>query len=50
MNLARYRKTIVALVGAGIVIASRHLGPGNALVVDIETLATALGVYAVPNA
>lgn len=48
-NLARYRKTIVALIGAGIIIMSRHLGPDAALVVDVETLATALGVYAVPN-
>lgn len=49
MNLARYRKTIVALIGAAVVILTRQLGADSALVADIVTVATALGVYATPN-
>lgn len=49
MNLARYNKLIVALAGAVVVILTRHFGPTSAYVLDIETLLTAAGVYAVPN-
>lgn len=47
--LTKYRKTIVAVVGAVVVILSLQLGPDNAVVQAVISLATALGVYVVPN-
>lgn len=49
LNLARYRKTIVAVVGAGVAILTRQLGADSAVVFDLVTVATALGVFGVPN-
>ena len=48
--MSKYRKTIVAVVGAGVVIAGRLLGAESDAYFIIVTLATALGVYATPNA
>ena len=48
--VGKYRKTVVALVGAGVVIAGRLLGADSDAYFIIVTLATALGVYATPNA
>lgn len=45
----KYRKTIVAVVGAVVVILSLQYGPDNALTQAVISLATALGVYALPN-
>lgn len=50
MNLARYRKGIVAGVGCLIAIAGRHLGADSFIVFDLIAVATAFGVYRVPNA
>lgn len=47
--MGKYRKTIVALVGAGVVIAGRLLGAESDAYFIIVTLATAFGVYATPN-
>lgn len=47
--LAAHRKTIIAAVGAAIVILSRHFGATSSLVLDLEVIASAAGVYAVPN-
>ncbi len=51
MNLGRYRKTIAAAVGAIAAIVSLNLVHGTAQtwLVGIVTVATALGVYTVPN-
>lgn len=48
-TVGKYRKTIVAVVGAGVVIAGRLLGADSDAYFIIVTLATALGVYATPN-
>lgn len=50
LNLGKYAKLITALVGAGIVIVGRAVGVDSTIYLDVVTLATALGVYAVPNA
>lgn len=50
IQLGKYRKTIVAVVGAGIVILGRAVGVDSAIYADVVTLATALGVYAIANA
>lgn len=47
-GLAKYRKTIVALIGAAVTVASHYVAP--ALVSDAVVILTALGVYSVPNA
>ncbi len=51
MNLGRYRKTIAAAVGAIAAIVSLNLVHGTAQtwLVGIVAVATALGVYTVPN-
>jgi hypothetical protein len=46
--VARYRKTIVAVIGAGVTIAAQYVAPQ--LVADLALVLTALGVYSVPNA
>lgn len=52
----QYRKLVVALVGAGVMIGSevfgwKHLvGMEDAIVTSIVTLLTAVGVWMVPNA
>lgn len=45
--LARYRKTIVAVTGAAVTIASHYLAP--TIVSDVVLVLTAFGVFAVPN-
>lgn len=48
--MSKYRKTIVAVVGAGVAIVGRHFGVDSDIYVDVVILATALGVYVIPNA
>ena len=43
------RKFIVALVGYGIFLVGRRYGIDSAVYDDVVMLATAAGVYAVPN-
>ena len=47
--MAKYRKFITALVGVVISILLVHYGHSDAVVNDVALLATALGVYVVPN-
>jgi uncharacterized membrane protein len=47
--MQRYRKFIVALVGVIISILLVRYGHSDAVVNDVILIATALGVYAVPN-
>ena len=47
--LARYRKTISALVGVGVLVLSTELGADSKWVTYAIALASALGVYAVAN-
>jgi len=47
---AAHRKLIVALVGAGVTVATLALGADDPWVQVVTTLATAVGVYEVPNA
>ena len=47
--MQKYNKTIVAVVGAVVTGLSLYYGPNNPTVQLVITLATALGVYAVPN-
>lgn len=47
---AKYRKFIAALVGATLAIIANHSSGANVVSLDIIAVATALGVYAVPNA
>lgn len=48
-TLAKYRKFITALIGAAVIIVGRHYGLTSNAYLDIVTVATALGVYGVPN-
>lgn len=45
----RYRKTIVALFGVGVLVAQTELGAGSKWVTYLIALGVALGVYATPN-
>jgi hypothetical protein len=45
----RYRKLIVAAVGAGVVVVGQLVGVDSDIYTSVVALATALGVYAVPN-
>lgn len=45
----QYRKTITALVGVVILVLSTELGADSNWVTYAVALATALGVYAIPN-
>jgi hypothetical protein len=47
--VAKYRKFIVALVGAAVLIAGAALGEQSEEYQAIVTVLTSLGVYAVPN-
>ena len=47
--MSRYRKFLVALVGYGVWLVGRRYGVESAVYDDIVMLATAAGVYAVPN-
>lgn len=49
MNLGKYNKLWVALIGAGVAVLTRHFGGDNSFVLDIEALLTAAGVWAAPN-
>jgi hypothetical protein len=49
VNLGRYSKFIVASVGALVLILTRHFGVESDIVFDVVAVATALGVYQVPN-
>lgn len=44
-----YAKFVVVIFGSVIAIVGRHVGADNELYLDIVTLATALGVFSVPN-
>lgn len=47
--LAKYRKTIVAVAGAVVMVLSIQFGPDNVYVQALVAALTALGVYAAPN-
>lgn len=47
--MQRYRKFITALSGVVVAILLARYGHSNEVVNDVILLATALGVYAVPN-
>lgn len=49
INLGKYAKTITAVIGAGVAIASKYLG-ADGIVADVVLVLTALGVYGIPNA
>lgn len=49
LNLGKYAKLITALVGAAVVIIGRAAGVDSTIYLDVVTVVTALGVYAVPN-
>ncbi len=49
MSVAQYRKAIVPVVVALIGALVAWKGPGDPLTIGIVGIATALGVYAVPN-
>lgn len=48
--MTKYNKFLIALVGAAVVIVGRSLGVTSWEYLDLVTVATALGVYTVPNA
>jgi hypothetical protein len=48
--IAQHRKTVVAVVGAAVLIGTSVLGADNAVVQAVIAVATALGVYTAPNA
>ncbi len=48
--LAKYRKTVVAVAGAAVIIVGRLAGVDSDAYFVVVTLATALGVYVTPNA
>lgn len=48
-ELQKYNKAIVAVVGAVVAGLSMYYGSNNTTVQMVIALATALGVYAVPN-
>lgn len=47
--MAKYRKTIVALFGVGVLVAKTELGAGSKWVTYLIALGFALGVYYAPN-
>lgn len=49
-DIARYRKFIVAAIGGIIATLTLVYGPDQPLIQAIISAATALGVYAAPNA
>ena len=48
-KLAPYRKLVVALIGTLVVFLQQYYGVNSEIVVVLISLATALGVYSVPN-
>jgi hypothetical protein len=48
-DLARYQKTIIALIGGAVTVATAVFGPDNQVLVAVTTALTALGVFALPN-
>lgn len=48
-KLAKYKKTVTALVGVGVLVLSNELGADSRWVTYAIALASALGVYAVAN-
>lgn len=48
-DLSNYKKTIIALVGGAVTVATAIWGPSNEVLTAISTALTALGVYVVPN-
>ncbi len=48
MTLSKYNKFIVAVVGLVVSYLAQHYG-ASAVVKDVVLIATALGVYQVPN-
>lgn len=49
ISLGKYSKTILALIGAGVVILTRAFGADSPVVSDIVVVLAALGVYTVSN-
>ena len=49
MNLSRYNKFIVALLGAAVLFAQQYFGSDTDWVATVISVLTALGVYQVPN-
>lgn len=47
--MGKYRKFVVALVGAAVLIVGRHYGVNSEWYGDLVILATAGGVYVAPN-
>lgn len=47
--IAKHRKTVVAVVGAAVLILTSALGANSAVVQGVISIATALGVYGTPN-
>jgi hypothetical protein len=50
VNLGKYSKFWVAVIGLAITTAAVAFGSTNHWVVEITAAASALGVYAIPNA
>jgi hypothetical protein len=48
-SLAPYRKTIVGVAGAAVVIVGRTFGVDSAVYFDLTAILTALGVYSIKN-
>ena len=48
--MSKYRKFIIAGLGAAVAIADHFAGPGNDISFIVITVATAFGVWATPNA
>lgn len=48
--MSKYRKTIVALFGVGVLVAQTELGAGSKWVTYLIAVGVAVGVYAAPNA
>lgn len=50
IDLSRYRKAVTALIGAALILASAFApGKYDEILQTVIAVATALGVYAVPN-
>ena len=47
--MSRYRKGIVAGIGALVLILGRHFGIESDIYFDVVAVATAFGVYQIPN-
>jgi len=47
--MTKYRKLFVALAGVAIAAIGRHFGVNSELYLDATGVATAAGVWAVPN-